>query len=113
MSILSSSRSDKKCAVNINDMHTFLKYTDENKESFVEENHEGFFRCYTQICDNFLNFEIYNDEVMPAVKKLKHNKAAGNDKVLNEHVCSTIAIFLPVYQKLFNVIFESDIVLDK
>lgn len=50
---------------------------------------------------------------MAAVKTFKNNKAAGFDRLLNEHICSTIAVFLPVYKKLFNVIFDSGIVPDE
>lgn len=46
-------------------------------------------------------------------ENLKNNKAAGFDRVLNEHICSTINVFLPVYKKLFNVIFDSGIVPDE
>ena len=60
--------------------------------------------------DELLNSEITDNEIINAVKKLKRNKAPGPDSVLNEHIITTLPIMLPVYTKLFNVIFDRGIV---
>ena len=41
------------------------------------------------------------------LKKLKINKAAGTDGIVNEYISVTVDIFLPVYVKLFNLVFDN------
>ena len=41
---------------------------------------------------------------------MKNNKSPGVDNILNEHIKSTIQIMLPIYTKLFNIIFDTGIV---
>ena len=44
-----------------------------------------------------LDKEFSDEEILQAIKTLKKNKATGNDGVLNEYICSTINIFLPIF----------------
>lgn len=67
----------------------------------------------TCMFDDILNGEISDEEIVAAVKKLKNSKAAGYDLIVNEHISSTLSIFLPVYKKFFNIIFCSGIVPDE
>ena len=41
---------------------------------------------------------------------LKSNKASGYDDIVNEHIRSTIDIFLPIYCKLFNIVLNSGLI---
>ena len=41
---------------------------------------------------------------------LKNNKAAGNDSIINEYIKSTAHVILPIYTKLFNLIFDTGII---
>ena len=49
-------------------------------------------------------------EILLAAKSLKNNKSPGLDCILNEHIKSMIHIMLPVYVKLFNLIFDTGII---
>ena len=40
------------------------------------------------------------------MKFLKNNKACGDDRVINEYICSTMGLFLPVFKCLFNYVLE-------
>ena len=44
------------------------------------------------------------------VKTLKQNKSPGTDGVLNEHIKSTVNIMLPIYVKLFNIVFDTGVI---
>ena len=57
-----------------------------------------------------LNEKISQDEIKKCVNRLKNNKAMGDDQVKNEYIKSTIHLLLPLYEKLFNIIFSSGIV---
>lgn len=41
---------------------------------------------------------------------LKNDKAPAEDRILNECIKSTKDLFLPLYEKLFNVAFDSGII---
>lgn len=98
--ILNSTCKDKKCAVDVNDYFSFIKGIAETEdESLAVENDEYFLNVAHENVDDFLNYEIDDGEILAAVKNLKNNKAAGFDRVLNEHICSTINVSLPVYNK--------------
>ena len=67
----------------------------------LEDNHD---------CENILNTNIREEEVLAAVKQLKNNKAAGYDRMLNEHISSTVPIILSLYTKSFNLIFDTGVI---
>ncbi|XP_062583214.1 uncharacterized protein LOC134244980 [Saccostrea cucullata] len=111
--ILNGPNAINKCAVDINAMFDFLKGINEGHDNDIEDVDTLSFPTDSRVCDDFLNFEISEEEILCAVKRLKNNKAAGYDQLLNEHISSTIATFLPVYKKMFNLIFDSGIIPDE
>jgi hypothetical protein len=44
--------------------------------------------------------------------KIKNNKACGDDLVINEYIKSTTEKFIELYEKLFNLIFQSGVISD-
>ena len=59
---------------------------------------------------NILNSPITEEEILRVVKNLKSNKVSGYDDIVNEHIKSTINIFLPIYCKLFNIVLNSGLI---
>jgi hypothetical protein len=53
---------------------------------------------------------IEKEEILECIKKHKNNKASGEDAFINEYIKATSDQFIVVYEKLFNLIFESGIV---
>lgn len=104
--IFNSTCKDKKCAVDVNDYCSFIKGIAETEdESLAVENDEYFLNVAHENVDDFLNYEIDDGEILAAVKNLKNNKAAGFDRVLNEHICSTINVFFASVQKIIQCYF--------
>ena len=62
-----------------------------------------------QACDA-LDCPITKDEILAAVKGLRNNKACGLDGIHNEYIKSTVHLLMPVYLKLFNLVFDSGII---
>lgn len=60
--------------------------------------------------NNALNMPFTESEIIRAVKNLKNNKSNGIDNILNEHLKMSIHTMLPIYKKLFNIIFDTGIV---
>ena len=54
-----------------------------------------------------VNAEFTQDEIMTCISKLKNNKAAGSDQVLNEYIKNSAELMLPVYENLFNLILQT------
>ena len=59
-----------------------------------------------------INEPISEKDVVDAIKTLKNDKACSNDMILNEFLKYGAVKLLPVYVKIFNIIFESGIVPD-
>ena len=68
--------------------------------------------CDNQIYDDILNGDIIEDEVLNAIKKLKNGKAAGIDDFVNEYFKYSSPQLVNIYCKLFNLVFNSGIVLE-
>ena len=62
--------------------------------------------------DHILNSPITELEVTEAINGLKLGKSPGYDEILNEHIKSTKYLFMPLYIKLFNIIFDTGILPD-
>ena len=56
-----------------------------------------------------LNTPITTQEILHAINKLQNGKATGLDKIANEHIKETKNIFIPIYEKLFNLILDTGI----
>jgi hypothetical protein len=90
-----------KCAVDINSMFDFLRNINECSDSHTGDVNLLSSSVENHDCNEFLNVKISEEEIIAATKQLKNNKAARFDHVLNEHISSTLSIFLPLYTKLF------------
>lgn len=90
----------------LKDLYSYFKNVN---ESNIEDS-----TPYTNIPDcpinENINLPITSDEISKTIKSLKLNKAHGMDKVLNEHLKSSLDLMMPIYVKLFNLVFDSGIV---
>ena len=57
--------------------------------------------------NNILNRKASKEEIDLCILNIKNGKSSGEDKILNEYIKSTKGISLPIYEKLFNVVFDS------
>ena len=57
--------------------------------------------------NNELDFEIKDNEVLKAIKDLKNSKASGPSMILNEMIKYSQCSWLPLFNKLFNLILDS------
>ena len=97
----------------LNDLYTYFKNLNSNDTSHSSEkptSHEENPPEGIQEINQEINQPISESEIICAIQKLKNNKSAGSDSILNEHIKCTLSLFLPIYLKLFNIIFDSGIV---
>ena len=78
-------------------INSAIEETDDNLPSVDNQNNDILNECIT------------SDEICKCIRKLNNGKASGIDNVLNEYIKSTCDIFLPVYEKLFNLILDTGI----
>ena len=57
-----------------------------------------------------INSDISEKEVNDAIRSLKNNKACGNDLILNEFLKNASGKLMPVFVKVFNIVFHRGIV---
>ena len=53
-----------------------------------------------------INFYISREEIFDCIKKLKNDRASGEDGIINEYIKSTAHQFINIYENLFNLIFD-------
>lgn len=70
-------------------------------------NHEPLDNVNFEQLNEGINTYISQEEILSCIKKLKNNKASGEDHIINEYIKSTSGLFLPIYEKIFNLIFET------
>ena len=80
----------------------------ERNEDFVFEQ-SGY---DSENADHILNSPITESDITEAINGLKLGKSHGYDEILNEHIKSTKSLFMPLYVKLFNIIFDTGILPD-
>ena len=59
--------------------------------------------------ENILNKSISEEEIRTCISKLKNHKASGVDNIINEYIKATKEILMPVYTRVFNIIFMNGI----
>jgi hypothetical protein len=67
----------------------------------------SYFEKTLNFFNSHINLPITKDEIFKCVRKLKNEKASGEDEIINEYIKSTVNQFINVYEKLFNVISRS------
>ena len=104
--IINSDKDKKSALAGLNDLYDYFKKVNETK---IEGNVPNIDISDSMINDE-INLPITANEILKAVKLLKSSKSPGVDNLLNEHIKSTINIMMPIYLKLFNLIFDSGVV---
>ena len=57
-----------------------------------------------------INLPITETETTDAIKTLKNNKSSGMDNIKNEQIKASCNLMIPIYTKLFNLIFENGLI---
>ena len=103
---------DDKCKPNksapLQDLYEYFKNINEHEDNPAHELNNDT-DSFTHLNEE-INKHITEDEIIKAIHSLKLNKSPGADDILNEHLKSSKHVMLPVYVKLFNLIFDTGIV---
>ena len=57
-----------------------------------------------------INEPITDAKIRKAINQLHNGKSFGIDDIKNEHIKATMDVMISLYNKLFNLIFDSDII---
>ena len=112
--IINSHKKSSESQASLDDFYQFFKSINENSEEHTDLNSDNADDNFDETSDinveNEVNQPITESEILKNVKLLKNNKASGIDNIVNEHIKSTVYLFLPIYCKLFNVILDTGII---
>lgn len=103
--------SDKDIQITIDQLYEYFKSLNESDVPDDNIDYEELTNSIkSQGVIEIIDQDITEDEILSAVKKLCNGKAPGGDEIVNEYIKSTVNQFLPIYTKLFNLVFDSGIV---
>ena len=105
--ILNQKKNKVNSDLDIQTLFDFFKEINKNTND-VNTIPENIFN--TEESNVFLNSSITREEIFKAIQNVKNNKAAGDDQVINEYICSSADIMIDVYVNLFNLIFDTGLV---
>ena len=91
----------------INELYNYFKNFNENTGTKIENIASP--HVPTSEDSITLNKRITKTEILQAVKKLKNEKSPGVYFVTNEFIKTSVDTFLPVYERLFNLILDTGI----
>ena len=57
-----------------------------------------------------INLPITETVITDAIKTFKNNKSSGMDNIKNEQIKGSCNLMIPIYTKLFNLIFENGLI---
>lgn len=57
-----------------------------------------------------INDPVTAEKILEIVKTIKNNKSPGSNTVVNEYIKSSINTMIPLYVKLFNLVFDIGII---
>ena len=111
--IINSSKKETNSSASLSDLYDFFKNVNAQDDTECPQDEDS---PNINLNENIesnnceINGKITENEILAATKSLKNNKSSGLDDILNEHIKSTIHVMIPVYKKLFNLIFDTGIV---
>ena len=109
--ILNSEQAKQKTEACLNDLYNFFKNINASDQtSSFPNNAPTSDNPENQELNEELNLPITEAEILKAIQGLKCNKSSGLDNVKNEHIKNTCNAMLPLYCKLFNIIFDTGII---
>ena len=88
--------------MNLKNCFTFFQDLNTLKETNELENTLNIDPTITDELSEHINYPTMKDEIFKGIKKLKNNKAFGDDQVINEYMKTTSNQFVDIYEKLFN-----------
>ncbi|MEW8547931.1 MAG: hypothetical protein AB2693_30870, partial [Candidatus Thiodiazotropha sp.] len=108
--IINSIDKKKNPAVSVENFYSFFK--DINSDKSNTEDSTEYDPEKMQTINQEINQPISPEEILLAIRCLKNNKSHGSDKIINEQLKCSSQLMLPIYVKLFNIIFDKGIIPD-
>ena len=103
--ILNSENTKSDCNAPIDKLYDFFKNTNRAPPAHQEPSTQDLNSENLEI-----NGPITETEIRTAIKQLKNGKASGIDDIKNEHMKLTTDTMIPIYIKLFNLVFDTGII---
>ena len=107
--LLKGKQGPEMSQISLETMFEFFKKTNSSPN---KEEHESDNVVQPQIVNvvddqHILNRIITENEIQSCINRLKNHKAPGPDNILNEYIKISADILMPIYLKIFNLIFST------
>jgi hypothetical protein len=106
--IINNNKSTTPPSATLDDLYTFFKNINEDEP--ISDEHSDFANNENNDINEEIDSPISEKEITDAIKSLKNNKSPGFDNIVNEQIKATAHIMLPIYIKLFNMLFDNGII---
>lgn len=104
--ILNAENKNSDCQASLHELYNYFR--DINAQETTESGPLP--TMSNEELNNEINQLISENEVTNAIKQLHNNKSSGEDNIKNEHIKFTADKMIPIYTKLFNIIFDTAII---
>lgn len=95
-------RSKPNSKISIDILYEYFKNANND-----DENNSTFTANSTDRGNHIINRKITKEEIETALRKLKNNKACGEDFIFNEYIKHSSPVMVDLYVEIFNMIFDS------
>lgn len=107
--MLGTHKRKKQPNIEMKPLYDFFKKLNSNSIN-DEDSDELHMENPTLITNYHINGPISQEEIRKCVLNLKNDKACGDDNIINEYIKNTLDKFLNIYEKLFNIIFDTGVI---
>ncbi|VDI28266.1 Hypothetical predicted protein [Mytilus galloprovincialis] len=108
--ILNKGKKKKQPDIDIGKLHDFFKNLNAAPEDDQSVRFPDIDPMQSEQLNENINSPFSQDEILRCIKKLKNDKACGEDEIINEYIKSTSTQFICIYEKLFNIIFDKGLI---
>lgn len=101
-------KAKSKANISVKDFYDFMKNININNCNETEDAPN--LDRQEHLSNDQLDACITVEEIKLNALKLLNGKACGLDSIMNEHIKSTLHLMMPIYHKLFNIIFDTGLI---
>lgn len=109
---IGAGKKNRKSDVSIDSLYEYFKEMNQTinaADDATDENAFVFNNLPNELYQ-LLNSPITENEILKSIRNLKNEKSSGIDDIFNEYIKNTAHVLMPLYLKMFNLVFDTGVV---